>query len=213
MTTKENHKRTLPHYNTVECACELGRPFVSLKRYDLAATAALAPAWRSLGGCPVATAEIQPRVDNPASAACRATTPKEPRHAGDHARAFRHLGRRGVQREKDEVAKNLIKRVSKGRRVASEPASNQARSQADCSARGSWQSLMRVSAATWQCSRAPDRRRQGRPRAGLRPLASRGMHPIESAFSAGECRPQDRAGDESGIAQLGRLDQPLHPWG
>jgi len=46
-------------------------------------------------------------------------------HAGDHARAFRHLGRRGVQREKDEVAKNLIKRVSKGRRVASEPASNQ----------------------------------------------------------------------------------------
>jgi hypothetical protein len=32
------------------------------------------------------------------------------------------------------------------------------------------------------------------------------MHPIESAFSAGEYRPQNRAGDESGIAQLGRLD-------
>jgi hypothetical protein len=38
------------------------------------------------------------------------------------------------------------------------------------------------------------------------------MHPIESAFSAGECRPQDRAGDESGIAQLGRLGQPLLSW-
>ena len=98
---------------------------------DLAATAALAPAWRSLGGCPVATAEIQPRVDNPASAACRevcGSTDNPQRtetRAGDHARAFRQLGRRGVQREKDEVAKNLIKRVSKGRRVASEPASNQ----------------------------------------------------------------------------------------
>ena len=39
------------------------------------------------------------------------------------------------------------------------------------------------------------------------------MHPIESAFCAGECRPQDRAGDESGVAQLGRLNQAFHPWG
>ena len=100
----------------------------------------------------------------------------------------------------------------KGRRVASEPASNEARSTAHCSARGREQSLMRVSAATSQCSRAarPASSRPAQRRAS--PFGLAGNASYRERFLRGRVPSAGRAGDEPGIAQLGRLGQPLLSW-
>ncbi len=100
-------------------------------RDEIAATAALAPVWRSLRGCSVSAAKIDPCVDNPAMAACREARPlvddglpasiRTDKLA--HARGQLRCG--GVHRQIDQVAHNLVERVSEGRRIAPKALSNQ----------------------------------------------------------------------------------------
>ena len=100
-------------------------------RDEIAATAALAPVWRSLRGCSVSAAKIDPCVDNPAMAACREARPlvddglPASIRTDKLGRARGQLRCGGVHRQIDQVAHNLVERAPECGRVASEPASNQ----------------------------------------------------------------------------------------